>query len=230
MSLYVPNIGELEMMRSILLTQEWILGLCKNAVSQDGSLSMLNIQELPSGGGRGYASKTLSMEFATSPTANKWYMATNAAGKAEAQYSNDYLEWEFNSNDVADGNTVYGIFAYTHVVPFDTGSGEVKVGDTVTGAASGATGVVTGVVITSGSWGGGNAAGYFFVKNKSGVFQNDENLQVGGVTKCVSNTGTLYGGDAHKQLLFVESLPTPQPIDVSGRKIRVLVKWTLKSE
>lgn len=48
--------------------------------------------------------------------------------------------------------------------------------------------------------------------------------------KAVSNTGTLYAGDAYKQLLFQESLPTAQVVDVAGRKIKVLLKWTLKSE
>ena len=57
MSLYVPNIGEMEMMRSFLATQEWHLGLHKNVVTPDGSLSMLNIEPMPTGGGRGYASE-----------------------------------------------------------------------------------------------------------------------------------------------------------------------------
>lgn len=313
MSLYVPNVGELEMMRSILAMQEWTLGLHKNVVSQDGSVTMLNVEELTTGGGRGYAPKTLSMDFSTVFDADKWKIAINSSGKAEAQYSDDYLEWEFNATDVADGETVYGVFGYTNVIPFDAGAVEIKVGDIIEGGTSGATGIVTGVVVTSGTWGAGTAAGQLYIKTKTGTFQNDEDLiingkvatiaidtagtgyaegdiveitQTGGAgTKvvilevavgvptvvgvveggqghtvdtalptvaltgagnddltldittldtatvvAVSNTGTLYAGDAHKQLLFQESLPTAQEVDVSGRKIRVLVKWTLKSE
>ena len=232
MSLYVPNIGEMEMMRSFLATQEWHLGLHKNVVTPDGSLSMLNIEPMPTGGGRGYAPKTLAMDFATVLTADKWRLSINTAGKAEAQYSDDYQEFEFNAADVADGNTVYGVYAFTYTVPFSAGqaAGPVKVGDIITGLVSGATAEVTAVILTSGSWAGNDAAGYFFIKDKTGTFQNAEALQVGAVTLATSATGGLYGGDANQQIILVESLPTPQLVDVSGRKIRVLVKWTLKSE
>jgi hypothetical protein len=231
MSLYVPNEGEKEMMRSILAAQQWILGLYKNIVSPDGSLTMLGITEMPAGGGRGYAPKVLSMDFAEAPAADKWCIGLNSAGKAEGQYHNTYLEWEFLAADVADGNTVYGVMAYTYVLPFDAGlaAGPIKVGDTVTGLASGAAGVVTGVVVTSGSWVGNNAAGYLFIKNKTGIFQNDEALQVSGVTLATSNTGTLFGGDAHKKLVFLEEFPEAKAIDTAGQKIRVTMKWTLST-
>lgn len=233
MSLYVTNEGEQEMMRAILAMQEWHLGLYKNTFSPSGALSFLNLQEMPTGGGRGYVRKVLAMDFATALTLNKWFLTENAAGKAEAQYSNNYLDFEFNSVDVADGNTVYGAFAFCYVIPFDAGQSEgpIKVGDTVTGLASAATAVVTGVILTSGTWAGDNAAGYLFVKTKSATaFQNNEALQVSAVTLATTDTGTLYGGDAHKKLLWVADLPEAKLIDTSGQKVRIKVKWTLTTQ
>jgi len=232
MSLYVVNEGEQEMMRCILAMQEWHLGLYKNVFSPSGALSMLNIEEMPTGGGRGYAQKTLSMDFALAQTTDKWYIAQNAAGKSEGIYSDDYLDFEFNSADVADGNTVYGAFAFCYVIPFDAGTanGPFVPGDTVTGASSTATAVVTGMILTSGAW-DGSAAGYLFVKTKSATaFQDGENLQVSAVTVAVSNTGTLYGGDAHKKLIWVAELPEAKLIDTSGQKVQVRVKWTLTTQ
>ena len=83
------------------------------------------------------------------------------------------------------------------VLNFITGTAAVAEGDTVTGATSGATGkaLVAGVV-TSGSYGGGNAAGYLVLTALSGAFQDAENLQVSAVTKCVSSgTAALEGAD-----------------------------------
>lgn len=232
MSLYVPNESEIEMMRAILAVQAWILGLYKNVVSPDGSMTMLQIEEMPSGGGRGYAQKVLSQDFALAPTADKWYLALNASAKAEGAYHDTYLEWEFNATDVGDGNTVRGVFAFTYLVPFDAGQSEgpIKVGDTITGLTSSATGVVTGVVVTSGTWAGDDAAGYLFIKSKTGTFQNDESLQVSATTLATSNTGTLFAGDAHKKLAFLEELPEAKLIDTAGQKIRVNLKWTLSTQ
>jgi len=230
MTIYVPNVGEIEMLKSILQAAAFEVGLYKNVVSPDGGTTFLNVQEMPTGGGRNYARKSLANEIVeTGLTANKWYLRLNADGKAEAQYNDAPLEWEFNSTDVADGNTVYGLFGITRVLPFKQGSSEIKVGDTVTGATSGATAVVTGVVVTSGAW-TGTAAGYLFVKNQSTTaFQNSENLQVGGSTKAVSDTGTLFGGDTHKQLMFLEAFTESKKIDTSGQKVKVTLKLNLSS-
>lgn len=61
-------------------------------------------------------------------------------------------------------------------VPFDGGSSEIIVGETVTGATSGATGTVTLVVVTGGTWGGGDAEGYILIDTDSGVFENNEEI------------------------------------------------------
>jgi hypothetical protein len=51
---------------------------------------------------------------------------------------------------------------------FDTGSHEPVVGETVTGVSSGATGKVSKVVVTSGSWATSDAAGYILLEGGSG--------------------------------------------------------------
>src|SRR5574343_907820 len=61
-------------------------------------------------------------------------------------------------------------------VPFDGGSSEIIVGETVTGNTSGATGTVTLVVVTGGTWGEGTAEGYILIDTASGVFENNEEI------------------------------------------------------
>lgn len=81
------------------------------------------------------------------------------------------------------------------VLSFDAGTAAVSEGDTVTGATSGATGValIAGVV-ESGSYAGGDAAGYLVLTAVSGTFQDNENLQVSAVTKCVADATALERG------------------------------------
>lgn len=229
MSAYVPNIGEKEMLKSILASQAIVLGLYKNQVTGDGSLIMDSLEELPTGGGRGYAQKALTNDLVEgAAAASKWALSLNASGKAEAQYHNAALEWVFNTVDVGDINTVYGIFGYTWVLPFDAGlaAGPIKVGDTVTGAG-GATGVVTAVVVYSGTWAGNNAAGYLCLKTKTGTFVNNEVLSVGATPMATADTGAT--GDAHKKLLFIEPFSTGKLIETNGQKITYVPKLTLSS-
>jgi hypothetical protein len=54
----------------------------------------------------------------------------------------------------------------------------VAAGDTITGATSGATATVGTVVVTSGTWGAGTAAGFLYFVTQTGTFQS-ENLNVG---------------------------------------------------
>lgn len=55
----------------------------------------------------------------------------------------------------------------------------VAVGNTITGATSAATGVVTAVVLRSGTWAGGDAAGSIRIATETGTFASGENLNVG---------------------------------------------------
>ncbi len=83
------------------------------------------------------------------------------------------------------------------VLNFDAGTAAISEGDTVTGATSGATGkALIDAVVETGTYGGSDAAGYLVLTTVSGTFQDDENLQVSAVTKCVANgTATDRGAD-----------------------------------
>lgn len=70
---------------------------------------------------------------------------------------------------------------------FDAGVAEILPGDTVTGATSTHSGVVRRVVLKSGSWGAGTAAGYLIFASTSGTFTNNENLQVSAGTRAVAD-------------------------------------------
>lgn len=65
---------------------------------------------------------------------------------------------------------------------FDSGSVEPQVGETLTGATSGAVGKVISVTVTGGTWGGGNAEGSIELGAVTGTFQDNENIDgsVGG--------------------------------------------------
>jgi hypothetical protein len=213
MSVYIPNAGQKEALKSILMQQALILGLYKNQIIPDGSTIFAVLEELPTGGGRGYAPKAINNVLKEgAAAADLWAISINASGKAQAQYSNVPQEWTFQNADVADGNTFYGVFGYVLVVPFTTGSAAIKVGDTITGQSSGATGEVTGIAVTSGAW-SGTAAGFMYIKSKTGTFQDGENLQVAAATKAVSATG----GDAQKKLVFMEPLSEPITISQLGQ-------------
>lgn len=64
------------------------------------------------------------------------------------------------------------------ILNFDFGELEIAEDDTLTGVTSGATAIVLATVVESGTWAGGDAAGYVAVYNLSGTFINDEQLQV----------------------------------------------------
>ncbi|CAB4158570.1 hypothetical protein UFOVP713_10 [uncultured Caudovirales phage] len=68
---------------------------------------------------------------------------------------------------------------------FNTGTAEIFQGNTVTGATSGFSAVVTRVVLESGSWGSGTAAGRLIFASATGTFTPGENLQVAAANKAV---------------------------------------------
>jgi hypothetical protein len=81
------------------------------------------------------------------------------------------------------------------VLPFITGTTAISEGDTLTGATSGATGLVLqDAVADTGTWGGGDAAGDVILYNVSGTFQDGENLQVSAATVAVSDGVALEKG------------------------------------
>jgi hypothetical protein len=68
------------------------------------------------------------------------------------------------------------------------GTFEIEEGQTITGATSGATAVITRVVKTSGDWTTGDAAGYLYFASQTGTFQS-ENLDVGASTNVATIAG-----------------------------------------
>jgi len=222
-NLYVPNCGEKALLRAIIVSEVVYMGLYGVEIQPDGNTTINTITEITCDGN--YAPKELKNELADKKTADKWYVYTNSDGKAEAQYGLDDQpqEWEFNNDDVDDNQTAYGIFLYGWRLKFKTGSGEIRVGDTVAGATSGATAVVTQVQLLSGSWGGGDAKGILIIKAPNGTFQDGENLQVSGANKAVAD------GGAYKELISVGAFSEPQAIDTNGQKIRVIPKRTMST-
>lgn len=187
-SVYVPNEGEKEALRALLKSKALTLFLYKASVIGEGSTVFSTLTEWTTGGGRNYARKDLAIDLVEDAVAaNKWFLTTNALGRAEGQYSNAALSWTFNAFDVADAASVHGVGAFCWVLPFDAGAIEIKVGDKVKGATSGATGIVTAVCVLSGTWAGGNAAGYLDIMTKSvTAFQNDENITIFGAINATS--------------------------------------------
>ena len=196
MTLYAPNVGEREMLKDQLLSQALVLGLYKNVITPDGNTTIDTLTELLKGGGEGYAQIALSRDIVEdAPASGKWYISTDANGKAVAQYGLAAAPqaWTFNAQDVADSETVYGIFLFTWVLPFDQGAKEIRVGDTIKGATSGATGIVTCVEVQSGAWGAGTAAGNLKIMTKTGTFQDNENIIVLGEVGTLNATPTAGG-------------------------------------
>jgi hypothetical protein len=65
---------------------------------------------------------------------------------------------------------------------FDTGTNELVEGDIIVGQTSGATGTITRVVLSSGTWAAHTAAGYLTFASVTGTFQAGENLRIGATT------------------------------------------------
>jgi len=76
------------------------------------------------------------------------------------------------------------------------GTNKIIETDVITGATSGATATVNRVVVTSGTWAAGDAAGYVILTNQTGNFQA-ENLNIGVTT----NVATIAGNSAAQTLL-----------------------------
>lgn len=93
-------------------------------------------------------------------------LRNNVGGTAAEMYKSATSGW----TAVALGREMYFTSGGTY---------EVEDGDTITGATSGKTATVTRVVLESGSWAAGTAAGRFIFATESGVFQAAETLNVG---------------------------------------------------
>jgi len=195
------NVGEMENLIALLNEKAVFVGLYKNVlVPTDGSLTWASVQEMPTGGGRGYARIPLAraMNF-SSLASGQWYLSLNAGGKYQGQYNNAALQWVMTSQEVTDANTVQGVFGACLVVPFQNGAIPINAGDFIQGGASGATAKVSAVVLLTGSWAAGTAAGYLYIESQVGPFQNNENIilvgRIIGVTPGANEGANYANGD-----------------------------------
>jgi hypothetical protein len=78
--------------------------------------------------------------------------------------------------------------ALQYEISFNTGVGAIAEGATITQLVSSATAVVARVVLKSGTWAGGNAAGKLIINTITGTFNATNAIQVGGVTKCTATS------------------------------------------
>ena len=86
-------------------------------------------------------------------------------------------------------------------LPFDAGTVEVAAGTAVTGANSGATGIVSTVaVIDSGSYVGTDAVGYMILREVTGTWADNDPIQVSAVTKAVATDTTAKRGASNDTL------------------------------
>jgi hypothetical protein len=69
---------------------------------------------------------------------------------------------------------------------FNTGTTQLNDGNVIVGQTSGATGTITRVVLSSGTWAAGTAAGYLTFASVTGTFQSGENLRIGATTYALA--------------------------------------------
>lgn len=96
-------------------------------------------------------------------------------------------------SNATDGDIITIGHLNDYIVPFSSGgTTEIAAGDTIVGATSGAEAIVEEVLLYSGSWAGGDAAGFFLIKrdNLEGTFQS-ENVNVGSNSNLATITANV---------------------------------------
>jgi hypothetical protein len=118
------------------------------------------------------------------------------------------------------GNTLYCFGVDWATLAFGTGTSEIRQGDVLTGATSGATAVVDQVFLTSGSWAGGDAAGTLLLKKVVGTFTNTEFLRVLGVNMARATANSVLGLRGYTAVAWAASNQVePMPdVDVGANK------------
>lgn len=79
------------------------------------------------------------------------------------------------------------------VQPFDTGTIAITAGNEVANQVATAFGYVVSVTVTSGSFGGGDAAGYLILTNLVGSWANNDQIRVSGVQRALASDITEPG-------------------------------------
>lgn len=88
------------------------------------------------------------------------------------------------------GDVIEGMTAPVLTMAFTSGSSEIIVGNTITGADSGATAYVAGVSLAAGTWAGEDAAGTLTLRRMVGRFSG-ENLNAGASLNVAATDGTI---------------------------------------
>lgn len=80
-----------------------------------------------------------------------------------------------------------------YLMTFNLGTAEIVEGVTIVGASSGASAVAAHIIVQSGDWTTGDAAGFIVMQAITGAFTAVENINVGGITKAktVSASGAI---------------------------------------
>jgi len=91
------------------------------------------------------------------------------------------------------GNTLYCLQVDWATLSFNTGTSQIRQGDTLTGTSSGATAVVDQVMLTEGSWGSGNATGTLLLKKVTGTFIASDYLRVGSTNMARAAANSILG-------------------------------------
>lgn len=98
-------------------------------------------------------------------------------------------------SELMSGDLIEAMAGVVWTLDFTSGGTyEIEVGDTITGATSGATAHVAGISLSSGSWAGGDAAGTLTLRRVIGTFQG-ENLDVGANANVAAIAGEPVGTD-----------------------------------
>ena len=142
-----------------------------------------------------------------SPPADYIYVAAyeatlmDDAGTLKLDSKTGEQPWTGYLTDVKDG-----MLSLT----FNSGSTEFTVGETLTGATSGHTGDVVDYDVSSGTWGGGDAAGTVYLKQASGAFQaEDLNGSTGGANMAsATGAGTGVHLDIEEARTYAENIGT----------------------
>ena len=106
-------------------------------------------------------------------------------------YSGEVFAWRNNAAGTAmdiyrSTNGGWSQVTLGSELVYTVGNAVIAEGSTVTGATSGATGVVRRQLVRTGTVGGSTAAGTLVLTATTGTFASGENLQVGGITRAVS--------------------------------------------
>lgn len=108
---------------------------------------------------------------------------------------NNYLGIPLQSQKIVPGNTATAIaksvWTYReYTINFDAGTDEIKAGDVIVGASSGAVGIVVSVSVTSGTWAGDDVVGVIRFRSWNGTnFTNNEKVKVAADATCADIDG-----------------------------------------